>query len=163
MKVTSDPWVINTIQGYKIEFWAQPKQLSPPTPLYLSEKETQLMNTEISKLLEKGAISAVSSLQTQGFLSRIFLVPKKDGSQRPVINLRQLNYFVIWEHFKMESIHLVENLIQEGDWMIKMDLKDAYFSIPNIVSGFASNGRSRYTNFSVCPSACLQHHGCSPR
>jgi len=130
MKVTSDPWVINTIQGYKIEFWAQPKQLSPPTPLYLSEKETQLMNTEISKLLEKGAISAVSSLQTQGFLSRIFLVPKKDGSQRPVINLRQLNYFVIWEHFKMESIHLVENLIQEGDWMIKMDLKDAYFSIP---------------------------------
>ena len=30
----------------------------------------------------------------------------------------------------MENIHLVENLIHEGDWMIKMDLKDAYFSIP---------------------------------
>ena len=25
----------------------------------------------------------------------------------------------------MESIHLVQNLIQEGDWMIKMDLKNA--------------------------------------
>ena len=30
----------------------------------------------------------------------------------------------------MESIYLVENLIHEGDWMIKIDLKDAYFSIP---------------------------------
>ena len=71
------------------------------------------MNAEIHKLLEKKAISVVTAPYTQGFLSRIFLVPKKDGSQRPVINLRQLNQFVIWEHFKMESIHLVENLIQE--------------------------------------------------
>jgi len=46
--------------------------------------------------------------------------------------LGQLNYFVIWEHFEMESIHLVEDLIQEGDWVIKMDLKNAYFSIPFI-------------------------------
>jgi len=120
MKVTSDPWVINTIQGYKIEFWAQPRQLSPSTPLYLSEKETPLMNAEIHKLQEKGAIFVVPNPQTQGFLSRIFLVPKKDGSQRPVINLRQLNHYVIWENFKMESIHLVENLIQEGDWMINV-------------------------------------------
>ena len=27
----------------------------------------------------------------------------------------------------MENIHLVDNVIQEGDWMIKMDLKVAYF------------------------------------
>jgi len=130
MKVTSDPWVINTIQGYKIEFWAQPQQTHPPTPLHFSQKDTHLMTTEVHKLLQKEAISVVPSTCTKGFLSRVFLVPKKDGSQRPVINLRQLNQFVIWEHFKMENIHLVENLIQEGDWMIKMDLKDAYFSIP---------------------------------
>ena len=55
---------------------------------------------------------------------------QKDGSQRPVINLRQLNQFVIWEHFKMENIHLVEHLIQEGDWLVKIDLKDAYFAVP---------------------------------
>jgi len=88
------------------------------------------MTTEVHKLLQKEAVSVVPSTCTKSFLSRVFLVSKKDGSQRPVINLYQLNQFVIWEHFKMENIHLVEDLIQEGNWMIKMDLKDAYFSIP---------------------------------
>ena len=41
--------------------------------------------------LRKRAIVVVDPPHTQGFLSRVFLVPKKDGSQRPVINLRQLN------------------------------------------------------------------------
>jgi len=30
----------------------------------------------------------------------------------------------------MESVHLIEHLIQEGNWMVKLDLKDAYFVIP---------------------------------
>ena len=129
-QITSDPWVLEAIQGYKIEFWKRPSQACPPAPLHLSQKDAQLMNTEVLKLLEKRAIVVVDSPHTQGFLSRVFLVPKKDGSQRPVINLRQLNQFVIWEHFKMENIHLVEHLIQEGDWMVKIDLKDAYFAVP---------------------------------
>ena len=87
MKVTSDPWVINTIQGYKIEFWAQPQQIHPPT-LHFSQKDTHLMTTEVHKLLQKEAISVVLTTCTKGFLSRIFLVPKKDGLQRPDINLR---------------------------------------------------------------------------
>ena len=87
------------------------------------------MTTKVYKVLQKEAISVVPTPCTRGFLSRIFLVPKQDGSQRPVINLRQLNQFVVWKHFNMENIHLEENLIQEGDWMIKMDLKDAYFFI----------------------------------
>ena len=53
------------------------------------------MKTEIHKLLEKQAISVVSSPYSQSFLSRIFLFPKKDSSQRSVINLRQLNQFII--------------------------------------------------------------------
>ena len=65
-----------------------------------------------------------------GFLSQIFLVPKKDATHRPVINLKGLNHFVARHHFKMEGIHLIKDLLQEGDWMIKVDLKDAYFSVP---------------------------------
>ena len=96
-----------------------------------SQKDAQLMNTEVLKLLEKRAIVVVDPPHTQGFLSRVFLVPKKDGSQRPVINLRQLNQLVIWEHFKMENIHLVEHLIQEGDWMVKNRSQGRIFCSPN--------------------------------
>ena len=63
-------------------------------------------------------------------MSQIFLVEKKDGGQRPVVNLKCLNQFMRVEHFKMEGLHLLPDLIQPGDWMIKLDLKDAYLQVP---------------------------------
>ena len=60
----------------------------------------------------------------------MFLIPKKDGKMRPVINLKSLNQFVMTPHFKMEGIHTVRDLIQPNNWMTKIDLKDAYFTIP---------------------------------
>ena len=39
-----------------------------------------------------------------GFHSTLFLVPKKDGGQRLVINLKALNEFVTVPNFKMEGI-----------------------------------------------------------
>ena len=87
------------------------------------------MSEELMKLLQKGAISEVSQIE-QYLISRLFLVPKKEGTYRPVIDLRELNRFIQKEHFKMEGIHLMKDLLQEGDWMVKLDLKDAYFAIP---------------------------------
>ena len=49
--------------------------------------------------------------------------------QRPVINLKGLNQFVRTEHFKMEGLHLLPDLLQPGDWMVKLDLKDAYLQV----------------------------------
>ena len=59
-----------------------------------------------------------------------FLVPKSDGSWRPVVNLKSLNTWVVPHHFKMESIRTVKGLLIQGDWLVKLDLKDAYLSIP---------------------------------
>ena len=50
----------------------------------------------------KNAISRVCQKQ-EGFLSHLFMVPKRDGGQRPIINLKKLNFFVQTEHFKMEG------------------------------------------------------------
>ena len=63
------------------------------------------------------------------FLSQTFLVPKKDGSSRLVINLRPLNQFLQQVHFKMESLGMMRDLLREGDWMASIDLKDAYLSV----------------------------------
>ena len=65
-----------------------------------------------------------------GFYSNMFLVPKKDGKVRPVINLKKLNQFVHIHHFKMEGIQTARELVQPKDWMTKIDLSDAYFTIP---------------------------------
>jgi len=34
------------------------------------------------------------------------------------------------KHFKMENLHTVKSLLQKEDWMIKVDLKDAFFMVP---------------------------------
>ena len=66
------------------------------------------------------------SQATPGYLSSLFLVPKKGGSQRPVVNLKPLNQFLPYEHFKMEGIHMVRDLLRKGDFMVKIDLKDCF-------------------------------------
>ena len=41
-----------------------------------------------------------------------------------------LHSFVDAPHFKMKGIHTLKSLVLEGDWLVKVDLKDAYFSVP---------------------------------
>ena len=82
-------------------------------------------------MLLKGEISRVrTGMDQDSFLSSIFLVPKKDGGHRPIINLKKLNEFVLHHHFKMEGIHMLKDLLRQGDFMAKIDLKDAYFAVP---------------------------------
>ena len=49
---------------------------------------------------------------------------------RPVVNLKALNEFIPFVHFKMEGMHTLRDVLKENDWMTKVDLKDAYFMIP---------------------------------
>ena len=65
----------------------------------------------------------------RGFFSRIFLVQKRSGGWRPVIDLSRLNQFVLCHHFKMETLNSIRQALQKGDWVTSLDLKDAYFHI----------------------------------
>lgn len=127
--ITNDPWVTQTVTGYHIEFTQNPVQLVLPPLLPFSEEETLAMDNEIKSLQDKGAIHQ-ASLSDPGFVSSLFMVPKKGGGQRPVINLKALNNFVEYSHFKMEGIHMLRDLLRKDDFMVKLDLKDAYFTVP---------------------------------
>ena len=78
--------------------------------------------------LKRGGDRATDPTRGRIF-STLFLVPKKHGGQRQVINLKSLNSFINAPCFKMEIIHKLKSL-QKGDWLVMIDLKDAYFSIP---------------------------------
>ena len=69
-----------------------------------------LYKKEITSLLQNGAIQRLDP-GTPCFVSNIFLVPKKGGKLRPVIDLRNLNCFVKYSHFKMKGIELVKSLV----------------------------------------------------
>ena len=98
---------------------------SPP----FNQAEIQLIDTEVEELLLKRAVTRVAPCKEE-FISNIFLVPQKTGDMRPVINLKPLNQYIQNIHFKMENIQLDLNLISPGDFMVSIDLKDAYFKIP---------------------------------
>ncbi len=60
------------------------------------------MEQEVKALLEKGAIEYVPhSNRENGFYSRYFIVPKKHGGLRPILDLRVLNDSVMQLKFKM--------------------------------------------------------------
>ena len=88
-----------------------------------------LLKEEIGSMVEKGAIEIVKS-RDPGFYSRVFLVPKKQGGWRPVINLAPLNDYLQITKFKMETTASVIRSVRQGDFMVSIDLKDAYFQIP---------------------------------
>ena len=52
------------------------------------------------------------------------------GTGAATLANKALNMFVKHEHFKMEGLHILPDLIQSEDWMIKLDLKDAYLQVP---------------------------------
>ena len=42
------------------------------------------------------------------------------------MNLKRLNAHMPYIHFKMEGMENVSDLLNQGDYMVKIDLKDAY-------------------------------------
>ena len=84
---------------------------------------------EVESMLEKGAIRKTSHCQGQ-ILSNIFLREKKEGTFRPIIDLKKVNNFIPYQKFKMESLKNIRSLLQPGDFLVKIDLKDAYFTVP---------------------------------
>ena len=106
--------VLNMLWGYQIDFVVRLHQRSPPTPPNYTLEQLTLMQEEVTVLLQKHAIKVVE-IPERDFHSNIFLVPQKDGGQRPVINLKALNSHVHPEHFKMEGIHTLKDLLAQGD------------------------------------------------
>ena len=126
--LTQDQWIHQVVEGYQIEFSSAPP-VDNACPMYKMDKpRLEALDQEILDLLNKGAVENVESGEL-GFASPMFVVPKKGGKWRPIINLKFLNQFVEKLHFKMEDIKNLKDILQEGDQMAKLDLKDAYFSI----------------------------------
>ncbi len=67
-----------------------------------------------------------------GYYSHYFLATKKTGGFRPILNLRGLNAYLLMEKFRMETLASILRDLQQGMWMISLDLKDAYQHVPII-------------------------------
>lgn len=126
--LTGDQWIQEIVKGIKLDFTETPSQKRIPKDIEMPESQKALVEEEIKELLRKGAISQVNTEIGQ-FISTIFLTEKRNGKQRPIINLKNLNFFIVYEKFKMENLKELKDLLKEGDLMMKLDMKDAYFNL----------------------------------
>ena len=160
--LTSDPVILDAIKHYHIEFGEDlPFQICQPKQIHFSLSEREIINEEIAKLLNKGVVEQTHCVEGD-FISTIFVRPKKDGTYRMILNLKTLNEFVSYYHFKMGNIKTALKLMRPGCFMASVDLKDAYYSVPN-----ATEDR-RYLKFewqgSYFQYTCLPNGlACAPR
>ena len=119
--------------GYSPDFKDQAPPLTREWQDYesaTSPLKKHLLGDQVVQLLGKNAIEKIRNNRSQGFYSNVFLVPKKNGTWRPVINLSALNQFLSIPTFKMESSQTISAAIRPGDWATSIDLTDGYFHVP---------------------------------
>ena len=126
--ITNDQWVLSLIKnGYQIPFKDQPPLSREP--IFFQQSQRRELEEEVTSLLQKGAVEEIQP-ETPGFYSRIFLVPKKNGKLRLIIDLSTLNKYVFVQSFRMETQRKVRNAIRQNDWAFSLDLTDAYLHVP---------------------------------
>jgi len=131
LTITTDTWVLEVVRsGYSIELDDQPPW-SGLRPTKQPPSAVATLTEEVEGLVRKGAVIPVSPDQVmQGHYSTYFIVPKKDGGLRPILNLKFFNRNVRKRKFKMETLKSIIAAVSPRQWLASVDLKDAYFHVP---------------------------------
>ena len=125
--LTQDPWILDVVQGKAINWVSVPQQDKTPQPLNFNKLVSAKIDLEVQKMIDMAVIEQCQESQPQ-FISTLFLREKK--GVRAICNLKNLNHFTEYQHFKLEGIPAVIDTIQKGDYMYKIDLSNAYWTIP---------------------------------
>ena len=127
--ITSDRFITETVKlGLKIDFISKPVNEHIPQMVHSAE-QSETISGEITKLLKKEVIKECDT-EKSIFISAIFTRRKKGGDMHTILNFKQVNKHVAYQHFKMESLSDVFKIIQPNFWMTGLDVKDAFNTIP---------------------------------
>ena len=129
MKITQDTKVLDIVKEYQIPFHSKPFQSKIHSQPIVSREGEELVELEVKEMLKKGSTLKVQPSKGE-FVSKLFLVKKKDRGQIPVINLKEINSYIPHCHLKMEGLQNLEYMLEKGDYICKLELKDAYLSVP---------------------------------
>ncbi len=124
-------WLMRTIRlGYAIQFARRPPKFRGVRFTSVLRKDAPLLRAEVAILLAKDAIEPVPPAKMKsGFYSPYFIVPKKGGGSRPILDLRVLNRALHKLPFRMLTQRRIFQCIRPFDWFAAINLKDAYFHV----------------------------------
>jgi hypothetical protein len=106
----------------------------PPTDVvqirnvrYSGVKHVQML-LEIQKELDIGVVREICWEEAR-MLLKTFLIPKKNGDWRKILDCTPLNRFCRDRKFKMEDSRMVAQLLRKEMFAISIDIKSAYYHI----------------------------------
>ena len=101
----------------------------------MEEAQREAFRSEHLRMLEEKAVRAVRQAHlppTAGeedeHICPTFAIWQKDR-WRSIFNMKWTNAFMKPHPFKMTGVKLLRDLLETGDWMVSIDLKDAYLNI----------------------------------
>ena len=126
-KVTTDPVILSYVEGYKIPLVEIPSQNSSPPPVLMKEEEKMTIQEEREeKLKEKTKAQCKTSIGIckLSFHSteEIFRISTNNNFEEPKL-LCQVQPF-------QNELLLLNELLENGDHLCKLDLKGTCFSVP---------------------------------
>ncbi len=124
-------WLLRTIRlGYAIQFARRPPKFRGIRFTSVKPADAPVLRAEIAVLLAKDVIEPVPPADMRsGLFSPYFIVPKKGGGLRPILDLRVLNRALHKLPFKMLMQKRIFGCVRPLDWFAAIDLKDAYFHV----------------------------------
>ncbi len=114
-------WLIRTIRlGYAIQFARRPPKFRGVHFTSVKAVDTHVLRAEIAVLLVKDAIELVPPADMRsGFYSPYFIVPKKSGGLRPILDLWVLNrslHKLPFNYRSFSSASVPEISLQRSTW-----------------------------------------------
>ncbi len=152
---------------YAIQFARRPPQVQGHSVHLSVEQDAPVLRAEVAVLLAKDAIEPVPPAEMKsGFYSPYFIVPKKGGGLRPILDLRVLNRALHKLPFRMLTQRRIFQCVRPLDWFAAIDLKDAYFHVsilPRHRPFSALRSRGEHTSTRPFPSGYPCRLVSSPR
>ena len=100
----------------------------PPKNKPIPNNYSPALAKEVLDLETKGAIEQVRKEDIHFF--NPFFGLEQGTKLRPILNAATLNNYLTPPHYKMENIQTLAEIVEPGDWMVKLDVKDAYLQVP---------------------------------
>ena len=131
-KLTNDQTILDMVQHCHIDFLPEFFTLQKRnfSQYNFNIHDRGIIKSEIDNLLSLGVIKLVEFVSDQ-FVSPIFVRPKKNSKDyRMILNLKKLNTFIPYHHFKMDTFEKSLTLIAPGMYLASCDLRHAYYTVP---------------------------------
>lgn len=132
------------VPEYALEFSRKPSDRFWQVPLFRNPQKHALKIRAIHHI-EIHAVEKVPRSQRGKGVYSVFLVPKKNGDMRAILDLKWLNQFLLKKQFKMETCRSIMVALEKDSYLASTDFSEAYLHIPILVaSRHASTKRLHY-------------------